>query len=399
MEQALRLYLAACQYPAGLLERGRLVNADANAGSNVTGPADLATRRLALERDEELRRFNASARLIIAGDLIYADATAGLFDPSKLDQPWARAWDMRNSNAWVMKLIGAGTTISVLDDHEIEDNWEPSHHGARNAALIEAMYRGRSEFIKSSSRGLRAHPNASSKSRQLWYVDQLDGKHLLFVGDTRTERQARDPAQLMQARLMSPEQMNSLLTGLSNAVDDTHKVIITSSMLLPRPLGLADASTPEAALRCDSWCGYPASLHQVLAHVADQQIKHCVFLSGDEHLPCLAEIEVQCTEPGSAAMKITSIHAGALYAPYPFANARPAKFLERDTFTFSVAHRVGHTVQNRAYQCTVRATFPPVSHEGHVKIELAASPSGPHPAVTVTFCDAHSPSEDKTYSM
>lgn len=396
MPPALCLYLAACQYPAGILERSRLVHPKVDAPSNVTGPADLAIRRLALERQSDIARHGAPSRLILAGDLIYADATAGLFDPVTRDQPWRRAWDMRSQNPWVRKLNGPGSIISVLDDHEIEDNWEPSNNDKQNAALREAMYRGRLEFIKSSSRGSFARPGASTDARLLWYPDKLDGKHFLFIGDTRTERQARDPAELMRARLMRSEQMRTLLTGLDDAPEDTHKVIVTSSMLLPRPLGLADAASPEAAVRCDSWCGYPASLHQVLAHIADNAIEHCLFLSGDEHLPCLAEITVQCTNPGGPEVKLTSIHAGALYAPYPFANARPAMFLERDSFRFSVTRQNDQNEVTRDYLCTVRATFPPVRHEGYVKIELSDKPSI-QPAVTVTFRDALDPARDQTY--
>jgi cholesterol oxidase len=346
----------------------------------------------------DLQERSLPSTLIMAGDQIYADATAGLFDPAKLDQPWDRAWDARNDNPWLKMATGAGAQIALLDDHEIADNWEPSKNKARNAALNEEMYRGRSRFIQRIRAG-QSIPGASSDERKLWYPTDING-HLLFVGNTRSEREARDPAKLDDALIMVREQMDALRQQLLDAHQKcahTHKLVVTPSMLLPRPLGLAGDAPPAAALRCDSWCGYPASLHQLLAHIADRNIQHCVFLSGDEHLPCLAEIKVQrIDEPNNPVVTLHSIHAGALYAPYPFANARPASFIQDDHFDFFATFISDDVMEERHYACSVQATFPPVRHEGYVKIQLQNDASQPS-ALSVTFRDALDPNKDITY--
>lgn len=401
MSAPLTLYLAACHYPAGVLERSRQVRSgDLTAAANAIGPADRAVRRLAMDR-QKARDHGITSTLILTGDQIYADATAGLFDPRMRDQPWDRAWDARVDNPWLKLANGLGPRVALLDDHEIDDNWEPSADPYRNAALRETMYRGRSRFIQRMRAG-QAHPGALPTDRRLWYASQLNG-HSVFVGDTRTEREARSPNKLLQAQLMSPDQLTALKANLlrSKAAKlGARPIIVTPSMLLPRPLGLAGNAPMEAALRCDSWCGYPGTLHEVLAHIADEAIHGCLFLSGDEHLPCHAVIEVQCLTPTAGpVIRIDSVHAGALYAPYPFANGRPAAFIEHDQFNFSFTNRV--TAQNpgphtrRDYQCKVRTTFPAVHHEGHVKIELSTAPT----AGTLTFCDARDARRDRVFPL
>lgn len=383
MAEHLTFYLAACHYPPGVLERSRQVRSAIEPFStNEVGPGERTLQRLAQERQKDQ---HGRCPLIFTGDLIYADATAGLFDPRQQDAPWDRAWDTRNDNPWLKFAIPPDSLIALIDDHEIVDNWEPSNNKARNADLRETMYRGRSRFFRRSSRGSHAHPGASPEDRRLWYPGDLDG-HFLFVGDTRTERQARGPTQLVSSQIMSHCQFKALKDGLCSAQPDTWKLIATPSMLLPRPIFLADDTTPEAAVRCDSWCGYPASLRQILAHIADHAIQHCVFLSGDEHLPSLTNIDVQRIDaPGKAKVSLSSIHAGALYAPYPFANAAPADFLEADTFEF--------TLEARRYRCTVRTEFPPVRHEGYIRISLSSDASSSR----VCFRDALDPSRDACY--
>jgi hypothetical protein len=88
---------------------------------------------------------------------------------------------------------------------------------------------------------------------------------------------------------------------------------------------------------------------------------------------------------------LTSIHAGALYAPYPFANARASGFLEKDCFDFTTKVD-GHHAH---FRCFVECTFPAVRHEGYVKVQLAPGLR----SSTVTFRDALSPARDVTYAI
>ena len=60
-------------------------------------------------------------------------------------------------------------------------------------------------------------------------------------------------------------------------------------------------------------------MHALLAHIAENEIENVVFLSGDEHLSCVACASVY-SESGKGAL-IHSVHSSALYAPFPFANS------------------------------------------------------------------------------
>lgn len=388
------LLLGACQYPGGLLDASRIVRAGAlTAASNLPGPADQALRRLAAER-RQLREQGYQTPLLLAGDEIYADATAGLWDDSSPDATFRRSWNTRHANPWLRMASGEGPVIAVLDDHEITDNWEPGFHAERNAELHQLMQQGRGRFIE-RMRGGQAHPGADPGATRLWYEDRVDG-HLLFVGDARTEREPRDVAHIDQACILGKPQMAALQAALLRAQQLTpqaFKLVATSSILLPRRLFLADAPA-ETALRSDSWTGYPGSLHRILALIHQHKIRKCVFVSGDEHLPIVAQIRVQrLNEPGQPAASVTdpgitllSVHAGALYAPYPFANSQPTSFAgvqalddaghmtdpadPPDQFDFTITDE-----RPRHYRCTTRAWLPANWHQGFVRLDLPSAVS------------------------
>lgn len=302
--------------------------------------------------------------MLLTGDQVYADATAGLFDPTGLLNPVVSAYRRANKVAWRMVALDrprSADVMTLMDDHEVVDNWEPSSNPERNAVLLDQMARGRAAFL-SEQRG------SASATTQLWRTATL-GSHPVFLGDTRSEREARAPERIEQAQIMSASQFGALKTFLSSAKPaspQVHRFVATPAIVLPRRLSVAEAPTrPEVALRSDAWDGYPASLRALLAFIADAQVQRCVFLSGDEHLPCVAKATVQRLGAGAQAVSFWSIHAGALYAPYPFANSVAEDFVECETFGFQ--HQGGH------YACTVTAWFPPQPCAGF--FEITANPA------------------------
>ena len=96
-------------------------------------------------------------------------------------------------------------------------------------------------------------------------------------------------------------------------------------MLLPRRAEVArDAA---AAGRSDAWDGYPASLDRLLDFIARKQIRHTVFVSGDEHHALVCEVTLTPAHRRGRPLqpvRLLSVHSSALYAPFPFANGHPA---------------------------------------------------------------------------
>ena len=118
------------------------------------------------------------------------------------------------------------------------------------------------------------------------------------------------------------------------------KVVATPSLLLPRRAEVV--ADPTATPRSDAWDGYHDSLHRLLDFMLREQIQHTVFLSGDEHHALVCEVTLEPATPapaGPSAVRLTSVHSSALYAPFPFANGHPSD-LSAETFVTPGGTRV-----------------------------------------------------------
>lgn len=355
MTASCAFFLAACQYPGGMLDRSkRFVFAERSTGYRP-GPADQSLLRLLRVAEHQDAR-----QLVLAGDQIYVDATAGLFDPLARDAPLESAYRRRSENYWWREVVLGRMQIiaSAIDDHEISDNWEPSCHWGRDAALRDTMRRAREKFIEHQRSGNRPGGPRGDAELPLW-LERRVGQHLLFAGDTRTERGPRDPARIESARIMSDAQFEALRAALLDEQrrhGARHKFVLTPAMLLPRRLSTAESTDPAVALRSDAWDGYPGSLHALLAWLVDNRIEGCVFLSGNEHIGCVTKATAWRVGAGEASpLALWSVHAGAMYAPYPFANAVEEDFAATDRFEFEVAPAPDRSA--RRYVCQVESWF------------------------------------------
>lgn len=381
MTTRLHLVLAACQYPGGLLERSRRPNRNGplTEPANLPGPSDHAFRRW-LHRNSEIQIGPISrADLVMTGDQIYVDATAGLFDPQQRDAPLERAYATLGKEVWRNMAIEHFKHVALMDDHEVGDNWEPSAHVLRNSRLEADLAAAVSLFLK-KQRDVTDPPVRPS----LFGPAQFLSGHCLFIGDSRTERSVRDARDLKAARIMSNEQMGAIVDTLGRAPAAEWKFVATSSILLPRRLATMEG-TSSAAIHSDAWDGYPSSLHEVLGHIADCGLENCVFLSGDEHIPCVAEITLQRNGVDRTVVKLWSVHAGALYAPYPFANAVPEDFSHTDTFDFV-------SPAGTSWTATVAAYFPEHLDDGF--LEITGTDGAP---LEVVFRSAHGACRDHTF--
>jgi cholesterol oxidase len=320
--------LGSCLYPNDILNH---MPAEDDA---TWGLADASLLKLG----QRLGEIDPPTLLLLAGDQIYADATAGLFDP-KLEDSLYRMSQERRGESRGAKAVLQRLDMNVemmLDDHEIRDNWAPNDPGT-----TEALRRGKAEYWLYE----RASPEALPV---LWHKVIHKGLPF-FLADARTQREARTATDWRNKAIMQPDQFRKLCKWLAVArFAASPKFVMTASALLPRRLTVGQR--PASALASDAWEGYPLSLFSLLRFVCDNQIKGLVFLSGDEHVSSVTKAHVTCLDTGTECT-LDSIHSSGLFAPYPFANGSPDDFIANDRFEFKVGPR--------DYRCEVETKFFP----------------------------------------
>jgi cholesterol oxidase len=317
--------LGSCQYPAGIFD------------------SELAYRsweslkeRLSTNRPEPKPDM-----LLLMGDQVYVDATAGLFDPESAQERYEWPYRKLYTNRHVRNVLRQLPVYCMLDDHEIDDNWQPlvrpgedidTDTAARANANQHRKSRGINAYLK-YQRGIdpEAWRGQTPDKKKLWYCfEQNDFP--FFMMDTRTDRSSRSAATIddVETMLISDRQLDDFEIWLDECDTDRPKFVVSPSILFPRHMA-ASADYPASALHADGWDGYPRSLREIVQIVAEKQCKNLVFLSGDEHLSCDASIKIEVD--GKDPVVIHSIHRSGLYAPLPFANSRPEDLVLNETWS------------------------------------------------------------------
>ena len=325
--------LASCQYPAGFIDE----------------PVAYHSYHRIVERLEASAgtkpRFS-----VFVGDQVYVDPTAGLYDPAaKADRyrlPY-EAWLRQQSVRGLLRRI---PSFMLLDDHEIDDNWEPIA-SPDEQANDEKRQRG-VEAYKKYQRGICGGLETFD----------FDGFHF-FMLDTRTERTHRKvdgslaTATLFNWNPADPEDTSETMGRLQKWLRETPKpkFVLSPSMLLPRHRRAVqrDACLDPSnlsALHSDGWDGYPNTLREVLAYIAHKKIEGVVFLSGDEHRGCVATVDL-LDMTNTLITRIHSLHTAGAYSPFPFANSLDEDVVPDETI--DIVSSYGN------YRCRVCATRPP----------------------------------------
>lgn len=295
--------------------------------------------------------------VLFTGDQIYSDATAGLFDPTNYIDRFetsSRRYLERNASFLF------SNAYSMLDDHEIIENWEP----------IKPSFKGINEyFIQLKENGITnykknlAHAN-KVKGKALFYkVPNSSARADFYVLDTRTERgmttqgvASRTVHNIERIKIMSDAQ-EDFVRGALDSESNKLKFICSPSALFPRKI--ASVSNIEAAIHSDAWDGFPCSQLNLLKMVSDSK-SNVVFVSGDMHIACISKCTIINLE-NNETVEFYSVHLPALYAPFPFANANPKDYCLHDVFYFKEIAETGdceHTVkENAEYSCKVVTTF------------------------------------------
>jgi cholesterol oxidase len=321
--------VASCHYPSDILDHMPAEDGD------CPGPADASLLALG----KRMKAPDPPSLLLLAGDQVYTDATGGLFDPKVFDDRFRIPYERRGGSRGAQAVLQRADldVKTMMDDHEIRDNWEPPDPTDlcdKGKWYYLKFQRSRADSESKRAPGAIAFPFAHKGFR-------------FFMGDTRTEREGRTALNFDRARIMSGTQFGELAQWLAQDADRP-RFVLTSTALFPRRLDVGEE--PACALLSDAWDGFPRSQHQLLALLCEEQHSGVVFFSGDEHLSSFSTIDIRRLD-GSKTCRVYSIHSSALYAPYAFANGSEARFIAEDTFNFPDA-------EDGPYCCTARTFFP-----------------------------------------
>ncbi len=324
--------LASCQYPSGLLEEEC---------------ASASYRRLGTILDRE-KGAGRPQGLLLVGDQVYVDGTAGLFDPTAGFDRFVRPYEIFHRHEAVRDVTRRMPTYMLLDDHEIADNWEPRSDDVRPDPM---MVEGRRSYLKfERAAGPEPERPVGDSTDPMWYPFELNGFDF-FMADTRTERDPRTVCEIDRASIMRQAQWARLRAFLCTPPFDKPRFVASPSILLPRHRRAIEPDARASALHSDGWDGYPASLYGLLTLLAVHQAKNVIFLSGDEHLSCVARATI--TSAIGPPVVFHSVHSSALFAPFPFANSIRDDLAVPDAFEFDM-RLDGRSVRAK---CTVDTTF------------------------------------------
>ncbi len=365
-------------------------------------PTSIVDRDFGLHNWHRLREAEIGKKvdaLLLLGDQVYSDPSAGLWDSRFLweayGEPYGRLLRFIDNTGLSLRVF------SVPDDHEIIEGWEPVCEDSTEVNFTERRNRftlGIENYLDarlhSHSKQERQHLSEGVLSSKTTNYNQRANRHLhhdhlaagmpLFMCNTRMERDHRHAGNWRRANIMGEIQFNALCDWLTDQPEDGIKLVASPAALLPRYLP-GTLSQPQqtnqypftaGTLRSDSWDGFPNTLLRLLAFIVDRNIRNIVFLSGDLHFASVTQAVISSA---GREVVITSAHCSALYAPYALANARPEQFLLDDEFSFSGDDFSPTQGKNRSYQ--LRSTTTPVrsgdgfcflsNNRGHLELTVS----------------------------
>ena len=285
--------------------------------------------------------YNKDPRFVLMmGDQIYADTLhrsvpIGLADTyQEFQDRYLGAFESKN----MRKLLRSVPNYMILDDHEIEDNWQQDRinidkkrelfHLAIGAYMSYQWSHGPRDF-----------------DGRLFYRFECDG-FPFFVLDERTQRFKDDDEGLNDNHLLGrpstvpdkePTQLNHLCNWLSlqqNQNQDRPKFIVSPTVFVPNPV--VTTKNDKQKEKSDSWSAFPETRKRLLCHIVDNKVQNVIFLSGDVHCSNVAKITFSGSEEADK-LKAFSITSSAFYWPFWFADGEPSNFVhdskqQKDTF-------------------------------------------------------------------
>ncbi|SFQ49026.1 Choline dehydrogenase [Variovorax sp. OK605] len=315
-QDALCFALASCQYLPGLVDRL---------------PAQASYQRLAdrlegKEGTEALVPPHKPQLLVLTGDQVYVDQTAGLFVPAGGDDV-GQAYALTFRLEALRQVMASLPTYPLLDDHEVMDDWEPSPDPYGNPAEQVAL-----DSYFAQQHKLVHDIDARRHDQRPFDYRIAPAGFPFYMLDTRSLRQRRAlrtdaPAAavatpLAQAAIRAEPGMADLKTWLEAAPAEVPRFIVSPVALFPMPRA-AVFGDPAQRLGMDDWSGYPASQRVLLELLRDTTARHVVVLSGDRHMSSVSSLWLQ---GAGGPVEVISVVSSGLYAPWTFVNSRPDEF-------------------------------------------------------------------------
>ena len=322
---------------------------------------------------KQCREVNAPRFVLMNGDQIYADKLKRWISffradtPAEFQERYLTAFTSPNMRA----LLRAVPTYMIMDDHEIEDDWlaarmdgnEPARTLYQNAIAAYKNY----QWIH-SPRNYCSRDNLAGVSGDKFHYSFECGAYPFFVVDTRTQRiQGGKGCNLADNHLLgSPSnnaasehrvQINILCAWLVSQqaqIGNRPKFIVTASMFVPNVLDTAGSDVRAKRNKCadDSWAAFPETRRQLLQTIVDNNIQNVVFLCGDAHSSCVAELSFTHTTKGQLPLRGLAITSSAFYWPWFFSDGDPDSFVrdsQKQNDQFEVNDEVVMNYKSRAF--------------------------------------------------
>ena len=327
-QSRLSFLMGSCRYP-GLLFKAKKSDA-------IFAPMQ---RKIGNQNSESPVRF-----VLMTGDQIYADLLNRVIPIGRADS--YKEFQDRYIEAFgspnLRKLLSSIPHYMILDDHEIEDNWTQDRI---NKAETRALF----NLAMGAYMSYQWSHGPRSYDRNLFYHFDCGG-FPFFVLDTRTQRFRDDVMDdladnhLLGRPSINPSDYPSQLDHLCNWLikqqkekNNSPKFIVTPSVFVPNEI--ATVKSDQHKNTSDSWAAFPSTRRRLLDTLVEHRIQNVVFLSGDIHCSCIAELQFKGSE-AAESLKAFSITSSAFYWPFPFADGNPSDFVhdsakQGDTFYLS----------------------------------------------------------------
>ena len=326
--RTLRFLFGSCHYPGHPFQKEKSVQA--------------------FQRVDEVIEQKKPHCMLMGGDQIYADAFGNaayqIDNVERLRERYTESW----SGVWKQRVMSRLPTYMILDDHEIEDNWDSRRLSLPGKAdVFDAGIRAYLTY--QWSHGPRNHPvqtrHLPTRYPSLDYEFDVNG-FAFFVMDTRTERSS-DFIDAGTDTLISDRQLQAFRQWLGRNAGPKPKFVVSSVVFAPNSNGnrLNEKDT-------DGWQAYPKSRGDILGAIMNDgnPIQNVIFLCGDAHCSSLARLVM--TSPGKPNTYAYCVTSSAFFAPFTVARRCRSDYvedsiLEQDTFRWIDEHGHSHSMDYR----------------------------------------------------
>lgn len=287
--------IACCRYPGLGVDLGRV---------------DHSVRRLL-----EAQAQRPAAFAMLLGDQIYADATAGLVDPTSPLERYYERHELAFGRRALGELLAAMPVYMTPDDHEWVDAFP---HGSPLVRERWPDWAGGSGFEQRQQRAFRIASKAITAFQRLQSPigGQARPRYRFDHGCARffcvDSRQWRDRN---EQRVVGAGFMAGLRRWLEQpAARDSLNVLVCGTVVLPGLRANADPANPG---NIDTWQFAPGQRQELLELLVGLAPGRFLLLSGDYHVSGAALLRQGERTVGAAVL------SPPLYAPLPYANTTP----------------------------------------------------------------------------